>query len=49
MGKSERPKNTEPEPFSFENRDKERYMKKEEKIKEVIQDEEKVISGIFFV
>ncbi|XP_065676246.1 targeting protein for Xklp2 homolog isoform X2 [Hydra vulgaris] len=42
IGKTERPKNTELEPFSFENRDKERYLKKEEKIKEIIEDEEKM-------
>ena len=39
---SAKPKKTEVKPFSFESRDKERYTKKEEKIKEYIQEEEKV-------
>ena len=47
---STKPKKTEVKPFSFESRDKERYTKKEEKIKEYIQEEEKVCDlqfGIF--
>ena len=39
-----RPRKTEVKPFSFENRDKERYNKKEEKIKEIITQEEKVFT-----
>lgn len=37
-----RPRKTEVKPFSFENRDKQRYTKKEEKIKEFITQEEKM-------
>ena len=37
-----RPKITEPKPFSFESRDKQMAQKKQEKIKKVYEEEEKV-------
>ena len=41
-GKTERPRCTELKPFSFELRDKVRYLKKDEKIKDILVQEEKV-------
>lgn len=37
-----RPKITEPKPFSFESRDKQMVQKKQEKMKKVYEEEEKV-------
>lgn len=45
----DKPKRTEVKPFSFESRDKERYQKKEEKIKEIMEGEKKVLILVTFL